>query len=267
MYNKQDIIELTQEIIQSKKYKNLYRKTIERVVAVSLGKYGKKQAEKRAKKLLHQIWGAYYGAQLNFKKLLTKFERDIKEGRDLKESLLPILALQSSTYERRPLLNDFYQKIFSITGYPNSIIDHACGLNPLTIFWMGLSQETRYRAFDIDKEQVNFLRSIFKLISPESKVEISLGDILVDEFDYADVVFMLKLLPCLEHQNKGISLQVMKRQKCQYLVISFPVRSLSGKRRGMIDFYTTEFQDLIKGEHWIRERILFETELVFVVKK
>jgi len=267
LYTDQDITELARKISDSKKYKNIYEKTVRRIVEQCLGKYGKKQAEKKARTVLHQIWGAYYSNRADFAHLLTRFKNNTENWADIKDSILDILSAQSSTQERIPILDSFYREIFSVTGYPSSIIDHACGLNPLTIYWMNLHQGTKYYAFDIDKGQTDFLRSVFELLDMKVIVEINNGDILTDEFCYADVVFMLKLLPPLEQQSKGSGITVMRQQQCRYMVISFPVRSLSGNEKGMAQFYSDWFENLIKNEQWQCTKILFETELVFAVRK
>lgn len=267
MYSDQDVIELSSRIAHSRKYRNIYEKTIERIVRQCLQIYGKKSAEDAARNILHQIWGAYYEHKPNFKALLDEIKGGINNRMGYKECVLRALLAQSSTRERVPLLDSFYKEIFSATGYPDSVIDHACGLNPLTIFWMDLPKDAKYYAFDIDKDQINFLRMVLSLMGLKDKVEVNLGDIFVDEFAFADVVFMLKLLPILEKQQKGSSLEIMKRQLCHSLVVSFPIKSLSGAEKGMTDFYSKWFKDLMKSSAWAYEEIFFKTELVFVVHK
>jgi 16S rRNA (guanine(1405)-N(7))-methyltransferase len=184
--------------------------------------------------------------------------------------LIPLLETsitKGTTRERLAILDDFYGKIFDITGNPDSIIDHACGLNPLSVLWMGLPDNTKYYAFDIESNLVEFLVSVIGYLGLHDKMEAQMGDILVDEFNYADVVFMLKFLPVIEQQEKGSSLKVMKKQKCRYLVVSFPVKSLSGVEKGMASFYSNWFRNLIKEENWQYNEILFDSELVFVVQK
>lgn len=243
-------IEIVENIKNSKKYRVVYIKTIERVVADCINRFGEKRAEKEAKNLLHQIWGAFYKNQPDWGK----------------ENILEILKLHSSTAERISILPEFYKKIFEITGIPNSIIDHACGLNPLTKQWMNLPaskqggpENCNYKAYDIDQEEIEFLKSM--------GVDANLGDILCDEFMYADVVFMLKLLPCLEHQKKNCSLEILKNQKCKYIVVSYPIKSIGGKNKGMTEFYRKSFTDLVKNEKWGISELLFDTELVFIIKK
>lgn len=262
--------EIAEKIKRSKKYRDVYGKTIERIADECIKRFGEKRAEKEAKNLLHQVWGAFYSVRPDFKKAFLKLGKSPEAEKDLKEALLPILKLQSSSCERIGELDIFYKKIFEITGKPNSIIDQACGLNPLALLWMDLPKSCKYTGYDIDAEQIDFLNKAFSLLGIEN-AEAKLGDVLSDEFDYADVVFMLKLLPCLEHQSKGCSLDAIKRQKCKFAVVSFPAGSLSGKKKGMADFYRDSFKKLVENNPpaggWQIKEILFSSELVFVIKK
>jgi 16S rRNA (guanine(1405)-N(7))-methyltransferase len=280
MCNDSNFADIVQNIIHSKKYKSLYEKTIEHNVQRCLDKYGKKQAEKKARNLLHQIWSAYYDHQPDFSRLYESFVHDVSEYHShsfqchsrengnpekfIKNRLRKLLSVQSSTRERIGILDNFYKRIFAITGFPSSIIDHACGLNPLAYLWMNLPDDVKYQAFDIEGELISFLNSIFQFLGLKN-MEARLGDVLVDEFNYADVVFMLKFLPVLEQQEKGSSLQVMRKQKCRRLVVSFPVKSLSGKEKGMKNFYSDWFKKTIESENWKYEEIPFDTELVFII--
>ena len=248
--------ELVKKIAASKKYKGVYLKTIARIVEDCARKYQEKQIEKKAKNLLHQIHGAYFSNQINFKDFKGK----------TKQEILSLLTLQSSTKERIPILDDFYKEIFKITGKPKTIVDLGSGLNPLTFLWMDLAKDAQYFAFDIDKNQAEFLKSVFKNLNI-NQVKINLGDILIDEFPETDIAFFLKVLPPLERQLKGSSLKALQKQNSKFLVVSFPTKSISGKQKGMIDFYTKWFQDLIRDQQWKTKKILFKSELVFIIAR
>lgn len=266
MCNDDDFNDIAQNIIRSRKYKSIYEKTIEHNVKRCLDKYGRKQAEKKARNILHRIWSAYYDHKPDFKRLYESFVNDVSEypKEPIKDRLIKLLSVQSSTNERIGILDNFYKQIFAIIGLPSSIIDHACGLNPLTYPWMNLPNDAKYQAFDIEGELISFLNSTFQFLGLKN-MEARLGDVLVDEFNYADVVFMLKFLPVLEQQEKGSSIQVMRRQKCRHLVVSFPVKSLSGNEKGMKNFYSDWFKKTIESERWEYKEILFDTELVFII--
>ena len=80
MYANQGVIGLVQKITCSKKYKGIYKKTVERLTRGFLEKHGTKQAEK-VRNLLHQIWGAYCRGRSNFERLLEKFKKILeREG-------------------------------------------------------------------------------------------------------------------------------------------------------------------------------------------
>lgn len=261
------INQVSQNIKKSKKYKSVYDKTIYRIVTdFAIKTHSARELEKKSKNLLHQIWGAFYATRPNFKHILDVLEENTRKGVNVKENILPMLQKQSSVKERIPLISHFYQDIFAVTGMPMSLIDYACGLNPLTHFWMGLPEASSYQSFDIDEDQVSFLNAVFKLLHIKN-ASAQVGDILIDNSQKSDVALLLKLLPCLEHQKKGSGLLVMKNLPAKYLVVSYPVKSLSGKKAGMADFYRKDFKKLIATENWQVTELLFDSELVFVIKK
>jgi len=268
MEQSQIIALITNKILHSRKYYSLYPKTVNRIVESCFEKYPPKVAEKEAKNLLHQIWSAYFGyfGRPKFNKILLKIKKDIKCGITAKDILARVLDLHSSTRERKPILEQFYKEIFRITGQPESIIDYACGLNPLTIPWMNFPKNTLYTAYDIDTEEVLFLGEVLSLVGIKN-IKIEIGDLFIDQPKKADIVFILKVLPLLEKQERGSALKIMARQKCRYLVISFPTKSISGKEKGMAGFYSDQFEKMIASEEWHFEKLLFPQEVVFVVKR
>lgn len=247
----------------SKKYRSLYQPTVERIIKDISLRYPPKKVEKAVKRKLHQIWGAYL-IRPDFERLLKKIKEKIEKGEENKSILLPVLSLQSSTKERIPVLNEFYEKVFSITGTPKSIIEPGCGLNALTYFWF--DSPIHYSGFDVDKEQISFLNSVFKLMGAKN-AQVKLGDVFENQLEKADMVLLLKVMPLFEHQSKGCSLSILKKMRCKYLVVSYPTKSLSGKNKGMRVFYEKLFRDLIKKEPWSVKKLEFESELVFVIKK
>jgi 16S rRNA (guanine(1405)-N(7))-methyltransferase len=259
-----DIEELTDKVLESRKYCTLYRPTVKRIVSDLAGRYPKSEAEKAIKKRLHQIWGAYF-TRPNYSRLLTKIREGKEAGMDVRTALLPILRLQTSTNERIPILDQFYSRIFSFTGIPKTILEPACGLNALSYFWM--DSKISYSGVDVDVELIDFINGIYELFRA-TKARVKLGDILEDKFKAeAELVLLLKALPLLEHQKRNCSLAVLRGIKCKFLVVSFPTRSISGKDKGMAEFYTKYFQNLVKQENWQTKKLFFDSELVFIMRK
>ena len=266
MDKQNDINVITARITASKKYRPLSETLIQRIVLNAVEKYGKKKAESEARNTLHQIWGSYYPTYPSFKKLADNF-RSSYAGNNEKEALLPLLSLHASTRERMHFLDSFYKEIFHITGTPSTLLDIGCGLNPLTLPWMSLSQDTTYYAYDIDKGEVEFLREILTIIQVPVRVFIEVGDIVVDTFPDADVTFLFKMLPLFSLQKGKSLFGVIDSFKTNYLVISFPLASLSGRNVGMENFYSTQFEQQMREVPYVYHKLTFPTELVFIVVK
>lgn len=253
------------EIIgKSKKYRHIYKPTIERIIKDLSTRFPEKILEKKVKRKLHQIWGAYF-SRPNFAKLTKRVKDRYKNGDNIKDIFREFLLLQTSTKERIPILNEFYCKIFEVTGIPRSIVEYGCGINALTHPWMNNS--IIYQGYDVDKELIDFINSCFESVILSKYAKVSLGDILVDEYPKSDIYLLLKVLTLFEHQEKGVTLKILERIPSNTIVVSFPTRSLTGKNKGMKDFYRMNFLQLVHSKKWQIREILFDSEIVFVINK
>lgn len=247
-----DLSKIIENISKSKKYKDLYIKTIERIVFETSRRYSKeKEIETNSKKVLHQIWDSYYLKQIDFKKIDAM-------------SLEEILNFHSSTKERFPFLEEFYKQIFDITGKPKSIVDIGCGFNPLTIPYMHLEQ-CDYNAFDIDKEEIDFLNSYVPQIENTVNFKATVGDIFTDSFPNTDIVFLFKIIPVIELQKKGFIQEFIANQQARFFVITFPKLSIGGREKGMGEFYSNWFEETFQGQSF--RKIEFPNELVYILPR
>jgi len=192
-----------------------------------------------------------------------------------------LLTAHSSTRERLPILDEFYPPIWAVTGRPTVLLDLACGLNPLTIPWMDLPPGACYHAYDIDADRVAFLNRALTHLglriddcgSPESairnpKSEIHCQDILCQPPDIpADVALLLKTAPCLDRQEPDGARRVLTSLRARFVVVSFAIKSLGGREKGMLAHYEAGFRALADAEGWPVKRLVFATELVFVARK
>ena len=260
-------------MLKSKKYRHIYRPTVERIVADLAGRYPDKDLEKNVKRKLHMVWGAYF-KRPNFKKLVAKLKNQspLKAGTKFKtlESLhedkfmKELLELQTSTKERLPIYDDFYKKIFEVTGVPKKIIEYGCGVNALSYPWMGEGIE--YVGYDVDRELIDFINLVFDEYAIKS-ARVELGDVFEEKFDSADIYLLLKVLVLFERQQKNYSLDLLRKIPAKHIVVSFPTKSISGKDRGMKGNYQRMFRELITGEPWQLEELEFANEIVFMVDK
>ena len=282
-------------VVSSKKYGAICPDTIRRIAARELAAEphaGVKALIKATKRGLHQICGAFEQApdyDAAFQLLEAAYRNSSKkaympgsapqsmempgmgarpaifEG-EIEAACRRVLALHSSTRERLPILDQFYSRIFQITGRPGSILDLGCGLNPVALPWMGLTPGSRYTALEIDAGGVEFVNRYLQLAGLEPLARRQ--DVLVDPpVGPADVALLLKTSSTLERQEKGSTVRLVETLKAPFVVVSFAVKSLGGREKGMPAHYRREFQAMAEGRPWQVEELAFDTELVFVVKK
>ena len=91
-------------------------------------------------------------------------------------------------------------------------------------------------------------------------------DVLVSEpTDEADVVFLLKTLPCLEQQEKGSSARLLGALRAPFVVASFPNESLGGRGKGMPAHYAAIIEKIASGIFGQVVRIAHEPETFYVL--
>ncbi len=83
----------------------------------------------------------------------------------------------------------------------------------------------------------------------------------------AELTLLLKTIPCLEQVEKNAGARILSQICSPFAVISFPIFSLSGKQKGMKEHYGGRFLQLVDSAEWDIERMLFENELVFLLKR
>ena len=174
------------------------------------------------------------------------------------------LACHASTAERLGCLDEVYRSLFLITGVPASIADLACGLHPFALPWMGLPPGVRYVACDIDRRIVGALGRLFECAQQLGVAECR--DLLVSPPDCeVDVVLLLKTVPCLEQQEKGATLRLLRGMRARHVVLSFPAQSLGGREKGMRRHYHRMAEELAEALGVEMQRLDFETETFYVL--
>ena len=265
-----DSIELfVQSILQSSKYRKypILEETIRDVFILELERNpDSKEAGNQARKKLHNITAFYLGDP-NYAKAIDElnFLKQQSNIVKFKEACLDIMATHSSSRERLPYLSQIYEFIFGITGKPNTISDLACGLNPLSIPWMGLGSDLRYFAFDIHINRINFLNDFLKLI--ELPPDAEARDIIVTPPEQStDIAFILKEVHRFEQRRKGITADLLNSIKSKYVVISFPIYSLTS-RHSLEESYKNLFKKIISDQPWNFDEFKIGNELFFVIDK
>jgi 16S rRNA (guanine(1405)-N(7))-methyltransferase len=262
------VTDVVRAVQQSRRYQWVAPAVLERLAAEEIPKSrNPAEAQKRTKRRLHQIFGAYtrslpYAAIASAIDSLTPDT----DRRELERTCKWVLEQHASTRERLPLLESFYREIFRRTGQPIRLLDVACGLNPFALPWMGLDVGCTYLAYDIDVQLSSLIDAFLARLGIPHQVDVV--DVLAPLAPpAADVALLLKTVPCLEQQRSGAGLEVLDRIDAPYVVVSYPTRSLGGHGKGMARTYRAQFGALLAQRPWRAQEIEFSTELVFVIEK
>ncbi len=170
-----------------------------------------------------------------------------RQDPELKHFCLDTMRAHASTRERLPSRRDLFLYLpWPVLRPVKSVLDLACGLNPLALPWMPLADKPVYLACDIYGDMVAFLGTFFAHLRQNGRVwSCDLSQGIPD--DRVHVAFLLKAIPCLEQLDKSLPLRLMDGIHADHLLVSFPVASLGGRGKGMRANYEAHFMDLVAG--------------------
>jgi 16S rRNA (guanine(1405)-N(7))-methyltransferase len=220
---------LARQILSSAKYSGLDGPLVHRVAGEAAQRFrDRNQALKYAKRKLHQAFGAFLiGSPAQ---AVTGVVEAVRSGRlELADAAMGAMAAHVSTAERIDWLVPFYEQVELWCGRPSSVLDLACGLNPLAIPWMRLAPDVTYWACEIDRDLVAAL-ALLQQIMPVRLTTATCDLITSRPALRADVALLLKTVPTLEQQRAGASGRVLTAIDCQHVILSLPRRSLTGRR-------------------------------------
>lgn len=254
--------EVARLVAASAKYGGIDADLVAAVAAAEAPKAGNEaDAVKRVKRKLHQLVGAYLDVRMPFADWLARIEA---AGDDAarRAACREILAHHASTRERLAELDAFYAAVFADMPAPRRVADLACGLNPLARPFMPIPRDTPYFACDVHRPLVDFVAAALGRLG--HPIETAVCNLLagVPRLD-ADVVLILKSLPCLEQADRAAGRRLLAAIDAPLIVVSYPTASLGGARRGMAEFYEERFRQIVPRERFEIETRRFATELMF----
>ena len=264
-----EIEKLVIDLAESKKYAalGLPKETVRDLIQQELPRHKQvKQAVQAVRKKLHNIVAPYLGDPdyLQSAIMLTKLHQN-GDNELVKNFCRDILAQHASTKERLSILDEFYPRLFEVTGLPESILDLACGLHPFGLPWMNLPATTTYFAYDLHLPRIKFINTFFELQqrSPNGIYQ----DILVHPPQQtAHVAFFFKEAHRFEQRQRGCNRDFWLALQVKFLLVSLPITSLSGKH-DLTDQQRRLVYETIKGFNWEVTEIQFKNELVFCIRK
>lgn len=249
-------------IKDSKNYKDICDKTIEKLVEQESPKYKKnKDIEQSVRTKLH-LWAKMFFSDFNkSKKALLSGEKQDREF------YLQVIKRHCSTTERYEFLEEFFDDILLNCGEINSIIDIGCGFNPISYICFSKKHAKKYYAYDIVGECIEFLNLCFKDLKKDYVASV-LDASQDTPTDIVDVVFLFKILPLLEQQKQGKSKELINMLNAKKFVITYPTKTLGGKNVGMFNKYKEDLNDLCK--HCDLKMIFekeYKNEIMFILEK
>jgi 16S rRNA (guanine(1405)-N(7))-methyltransferase len=227
-----------------------------------------KEAVKETKNKLHQVGAVYLDKPVDYKRALSDLESALQsaDGEAFRQVSRRLMGFHVSTRERLGILDEFFHRTLAHLQPVRSIVDLACGLNPLAIPWMPMADSFTYYACDIFTDMTAFLQDYFTLAGIAGTAEVR--DMLHSiPSQPAEVALLLKAIPCLEQVDKDAGKRLLDEVQADHLLVSFPVQSLGGRKRGMPVNYAAHFEELVAGRTWKKQKFEFSTELAFLITK
>lgn len=267
MSSEPDLEKVVAAVKESRKYGDTSEETIRQLAVEALKQHKRpKAAIKAVRKRLHSIMAPYLGDP-DYEAAAAALDDAFAAGDEEAVKAVCLAALDGhlSTRERLPIMEEFYSQIFTQTGVPERLLDLGCGLNPMAFPWMGLPDTVEYVAYDIHEPRIDFLNHYFRLqgLAPLARVQ----DIaLRPPRETADVALFLKEMPRFERNYPGSGRRLLSELPVRYLVVSFPTISTHGGR-SLVNRYREFFDQLVAGEGWPVQELMFEGEMVFVADK
>lgn len=244
-------------LLNAPKVRGVFPGAVERVYREQLKRHKPKEALKASKTELHRITGAF----------LTP--RDLKEARALLlraksgdgTALTDVLSLHASTRERLPGIKAFYGRALPALGNPRTIADLACGLNPLYLGSLGLS----VRGVELQLDAAELVNDWAQALGWD--ILVTPGDLAAAEgLPEADATLLMKLWPLLEGQVPGCGGALLRRVRSERVLVTFPTRTLSGRRIGMLNHYESSFEQNLPTNSEILDKFVVSDELCYVLR-
>jgi 16S rRNA (guanine(1405)-N(7))-methyltransferase len=227
-----------------------------------------KETVKAVRNKLHQVGGAYQDTPIPYARLLSELHALPSDPCDpaLQSFCRRVLLLHASTRERLPIVERFFSETLAALGPIHSVLDLACGLNPLALPWMPLAPGAAYYACDIYADLVAFVAEFLSHIRQPGAAGVC--DLLQSPPPHpVHLAFALKTIPCLEQVDKQIGLRLLQQLEADYILVSYPAHSLGGRSKGMAKNYAAAFQEMVASQPWPLQRFDFPGELAFLIHK
>jgi 16S rRNA (guanine(1405)-N(7))-methyltransferase len=222
---------------------------------------------KRVRKMLRAVYGVFQDGNSGREQLLSALRA--AEDEELKNSIVAhMLQTHTSTKERLPYYDEIYGQICSRI-HPKNVIDLGCGMNPLAYrYFVQHGCEPQMIASDISKDDMDYLAECFKILGiPGKTVQLDLTEDFAKLQDLrGDVTFLFKVLDSLEESQRHVSYRLFDAIQTQWIVTSFPTRSLGGRKR-IARAGRAWFERLLARKGLLYDTFSVENELFYICRR
>ena len=264
-----EVMQVVAEVQRGKGYGNIDPGLVERITRQELAKgRGFKATVKAVRSVLHQAGGAYLPAVPPYGEWLRTLQALPKDPADptLRIFCREQMQFHASTRERLPVIETFYEQTLGELDGIESLLDLACGLNPLALPWMPLKPGAQVFLCDIFTDMAAFVDAFRSHLGFKGAGFVcDLVEQIPDTPVQAALLF--KTIPCLEQLQKGIGKRLLEGIRAETLVVTYPAASLGGRSKGMRKTYTAQFAELVEGKPWHVCGLEIGSELVYIVRK
>ena len=257
--------QIVDRVLESSRYRDVDPAFLGRLVDEELApSRSPDETVKRVKRRLHQAVGAFRGA-IPDAGMAAAWSGELTEP-GFRAACVRVLRSHASTSERVPVLDDLYPAIWAVTGQPQSVLDLGCGLNPLTLPWMGLAADARVTASDVDLRVLRTVAAFLELVGQPGGVEV-LDLVARPPTEVADVGLLFKLVTTLDRQDPAAADRLIAGLRVRHAVVSFTTRSLGGRGRGMERAYRDRLERLLAASSRVVDvtEVSVPNELIAVV--
>lgn len=265
MTEPESILALVEAVQSSGKYAAIDPGLVKSLVEQEFAKKrNTKETVKAVRNKLHQIGSAYQEKKIDYTQLKSELLALPHSPGDnaVKAFCLRAMRDHASTRERLEFLGEFYAQILTGLEPIQTLMDLACGLNPLALGWLPLAADAQVQVCDIYTDMTDFLNTFFTHVGIDGKAfPCDLTQNVPNQ--PVQVALLLKTIPCLEQVDKTIGRRLLTSIPAEHLIVSFPVQSLGGRGKGMRLNYNQHFNEIINGLPFTVQRFDFSTELVF----
>ena len=81
------------------------------------------------------------------------------------------------------------------------------------------------------------------------------------------LALLMKTLPLMEQIERGLARKVLNTLNAEHILVTYPLRSLGGRSKGMAETYQSKFDDLMAGSPWKVQEFVFPNEVAYLITK